>query len=288
MVAEETKTQGNGWAMVGVIAFLAVCCILGFVFFRSPGALFFFILMPLLGVSLFLAFGFFTVEPNMAVVLLLLGKYQGTEKETGFRWTNPLYTKKKISLRARNFDSDKLKVNDKKGNPIEISAVVVWCVHDTAKAVFEVEDFVQYVHIQSESALRHLATIYPYDTYETEDEISLRSSIDEVSEALKIEIQDRTRAAGVEIVEARINHLSYATEIAQAMLRRQQAEAIISARQKIVEGSVGMVEIALERLKREGVVEFDEERKANMVNNLMCVLCSEEATQAVINTGSLY
>ena len=246
------------------------------------------LLSTLLVITAIMCAGFFTVEPNKAAVLLLFGKYMGTEKETGFRWANPLYSKRKVSLRIRNFESDKLKVNDKKGVPIEISAVIVWCVEDTAKAVFEVDDFVKYVHIQSESALRHLATIYPYDTYETDDELSLRSSIDEVSEALKQEIQDRTRATGVEIVEARINHLSYATEIAQAMLRRQQAEAIISARQKIVEGSVGMVEIALERLQREGVVEFDEERKANMVNNLMCVLCSEEATQPIINTCSLY
>jgi regulator of protease activity HflC (stomatin/prohibitin superfamily) len=286
MVTEETKIQFGGWAVVFVIALLTVCSISGFIYFKSPGALVLCVL--LLGAALFMSFGFFTVEPNMAMVLLLFGKYQGTEKETGFRWTNPLYSKKKISLRARNFDSDTLKVNDKKGNPIEISAVIVWCVKDTAMALFEVEDFVEYVHIQSESALRHLATIYPYDTYETEDEITLRSSIDEVSDALKIEIQDRAQGAGVEIVEARINHLSYATEIAQAMLRRQQAEAIISARQKIVEGSVGMVEIALERLQRDGVVEFDEERKASMVSNLMCVLCSEEATQPIINTGSLY
>ena len=246
------------------------------------------LLSTLLVIAGIMCAGFFTVEPNKAAVLLLFGKYMGTEKETGFRWANPLYSKRKVSLRARNFDSDKLKVNDKKGVPIEISSVIVWRVNDTAKAVFEVDDFVKYVHIQSESALRHLATIYPYDTYETDDELSLRSSVDEVSEALKQEIQDRTSAAGVEIVEARINHLSYATEIAQAMLRRQQAEAIISARQKIVEGSVGMVEIALERLQRDGVVELDEERKANMVCNLMCVLCSEEATQPIINTGSLY
>ncbi|MBN1290482.1 MAG: SPFH domain-containing protein [Candidatus Latescibacteria bacterium] len=286
MTSEKTQAQFDGWAVLGVILLLVICCIGGLKVFRSPGAIVSFV--GLFIFDIFLTAGFFTVEPNEGIVLLLFGKYKGTEKKTGFRWANPLYRKKKISLRVRNFDSDKLKVNDKKGNPIEISAVVVWRVKDTAMAVFEVDDFLNYVHIQSESALRHCATIYPYDTYETEDEISLRSSIDEVSEALKIEIQDRTAAAGVEIIEARINHLSYATEIAQAMLRRQQAEAIIAARQKIVEGAVGMVEIALDRLQKNNVVEFDEERKANMVSNLMCVLCSEEATQPIINTGSLY
>lgn len=286
MITERKKTQYNGWNALGTILLIVVCSIAGLFLFGSLGANVLCVgLIILSGLSIY---GFFTVEPNEGVVLLLFGKYKGTERETGFRWANPLYKKKKISLRVRNFDSDKLKVNDKKGNPIEISVVVVWRVEDTAKAVFEVDDFLNYVHIQSESALRHCATVYPYDTYETDDEISLRSSIDEVSEALKIEIQERTTTAGVEIIEARINHLSYATEIAQAMLRRQQAEAIIAARQKIVEGSVGMVEIALERLQREGVVDFDEERKANMVSNLMCVLCSEEATQPIINTGSLY
>ena len=286
MIAENNQAQFNGWTVLGVILLIVVCCIGGLIIFRSPVAIV--SLVGLLIFAIFLTAGCFIVEPNEGIVLLLFGKYKGTEKETGFRWANPLYRKKKISLRVRNFDSDKLKVNDKKGNPIEISTVVVWRVSDTAKAVFEVDDFLNYVHIQSESALRHCATIYPYDTYENEDEISLRSSIDEVSEALKIEIQDRTAAAGVEIIEARINHLSYATEIAQAMLRRQQAEAIIAARQKIVEGAVGMVEIALDRLQKNNVVEFDEERKANMVSNLMCVLCSEEATQPIINTGSLY
>ncbi len=286
MVNEKHKKQFNGWSIFIIDLLVMTAGILGVVFIHSPLSI---VLSTLvIVVSSFILAGFFVVEPNQAVVLLLFGKYVGTEREMGFRWANPFYTKKKLSLRARNFDSEKLKVNDKKGNPIEISTVVVWRVNDTAKAVFEVDDFLDYVHIQSESALRHLATAYPYDTYETDDEISLRSSIDEVSESLKVEIQERTASAGVEILEARINHLSYATEIAQAMLRRQQAEAIIAARQKIVEGSVGMVEIALARLQKEGVVELDEERKANMVSNLMVVLCSEEATQPIINTGTLY
>ncbi|MBK8944585.1 MAG: SPFH domain-containing protein [Ignavibacteriae bacterium] len=245
-----------------------------------------------LGIILFLLsfllyFGFFTVEPNEAIVLILFGKYVGTEKTVGFRWANPFYTKKKISLRVRNFDSEKLKVNDQKGNPIEISAVVVWKVDDTAEAVFEVDDYLNYVHVQSESAIRHLATSYPYDNSEG-NELSLRSSIDIVSEHLQKEIHERVSAAGVTVLEARINHLAYSPEIAQAMLQRQQAEAIIAARQKIVEGAVSMVEMALERLKKQNVIDLDEERKANMVSNLMVVLCSDRATQPVINTGSLY
>jgi regulator of protease activity HflC (stomatin/prohibitin superfamily) len=227
------------------------------------------------------------VEPNEAVVLILFGKYIGTEKFVGFRWANPFYTKRKISLRVRNFDSEKLKVNDKKGNPIEISAVVVWKVEDTAEAIFEVDDYLNYVHVQSESAIRHLATSYPYDDSEGE-ELSLRSSIDVVSEHLQKEIHERVSAAGVVVLEARINHLAYSPEIAQAMLQRQQAEAIIAARQKIVEGAVSMVEMALERLRDQNVVDLDEERKANMVSNLMVVLCSDRATQPIINTGSLY
>lgn len=238
-------------------------------------------------ISFILFFGFFTVEPNEAIVLILLGKYVGTEKNIGFRWANPLYTKKKISLRVRNFDSEKLKVNDQKGNPIEISAVVVWKVTDTAEAVFEVDDYLNYVHVQSESAIRHLATSYPYDNSEG-NEMSLRSSIDEVSEHLQKEIHNRVSAAGVTVLEARINHLAYSPEIAQAMLQRQQAEAIIAARQKIVEGAVSMVEMALERLKQQNVIDLDEERKATMVSNLMVVLCSDRATQPVINAGSLY
>ncbi|MFC1541028.1 SPFH domain-containing protein [Candidatus Latescibacterota bacterium] len=286
MLTEKVQTQFNGWTVLTVIIILLISGIAGMWIFMGSLKVIPFLLFIV--ISIITASGFFTVEPNEAAVLMLLGKYKCTERETGFRWANPLYKKKKVSLRIRNFDGEKLKVNDKNGNPIIISAIFVWRVQDTAKAFFAVDDFTKYVFIQAESALRHLATIYPYDCYETENEISLLSSIDEVSEALKKEIQERTLPAGVEIVEARINHLSYATEIAQAMLRRQQAEAIIAARKKIVDGSVGMVEIALERLQKDGLVELDEDRKANMVSNLMVVLCSEEATRPIINTGSLY
>ena len=230
--------------------------------------------------------GLIIVNPNEAKVLLLFGKYKGTVKESGWWYVNPFYSKNRISLRVRNFETERLKVNDLDGNPVEIAAVVVWKVVDTAEASFEVDDYVHYVHVQSESALRHLATHYHYDTAEAE--ISLRGSTDPGAEKLREEIQARLEKAGVEVVEARISHLAYAPEIAEAMLRRQQAGAIIAARQKIVEGAVGMVELALEQLSRQGIVELDEERKATMVSNLLVVLCSEHATQPVVNTGTLY
>lgn len=295
MSSEILKTQKNGWTALTVIIVLIIIAIAAFVYgiylsathILPEGPVTIVLAVLLLSFFGFLFNGFFTIEPNEAVVLLLFGRYQGTEKETGFRWTNPLYKKKKISLRARNFDSDKLKVNDKKGNPIEISAVIVWRVKDTAQATFDVENFLEFVHVQSESAIRHLATSYPYDNTGGE-KLSLRLSIDEVSDALSKEIQERVLAAGVMIDEARINHLAYAPEIAHAMLQKQQAEAIIAARKKIVDGAVGMVEMALHRLKDEKVIELDEERKANMVSNLMIVLSSDKAAQPVINTGSLY
>ena len=295
MTKEITKAQINGWTalfveiVLGAIAVYSV--VNGIILSKawdSSGAAFFIVGGIILAIFCIVCIGgFFTVEPNEAIVLLLFGNYKGTEKTSGFRFTNPLYSRKKISLRVRNFDSDKLKVNDKKGNPVEISAVVVWKVSDTAEAVFEVDDYLEYVHVQSESAIRHLATAYAYDDSEGE-KLSLRSSIDEVSEHLKKEIQERVGAAGVTVVEARINHLAYAPEIAQAMLQRQQAEAIIAARQKIVDGAVGMVEMALGKLKAEGIVELDEERKATMVSNLMVVLCSDKDAQPIINAGSLY
>ena len=295
MYKEIIKTQFNGWTILfsNILFFLISTAVFiygitiltkGFSF----GGYFLGLGIILLLLSILIFVGFFTVEPNEAVVLIFFGKYIGTERTMGFRWANPFYTKKKISLRVRNFDSEKLKVNDQKGNPIEISAVVVWKITDTAEAVFEVDDYLNYVHVQSESAIRHLATSYPYDNSEEENELSLRSSIDIVSAHLQKEIHERVRAAGVTVLEARINHLAYSPEIAQAMLQRQQAEAIIAARKKIVEGAVSMVEMALERLKNQGVIELDEERKANMVSNLMVVLCSDRATQPVINTGSLY
>ncbi len=231
--------------------------------------------------------GFFMVHPNQAKVLQLFGSYVGTAREPGLRWANPFYTKQAVSVRIRNFESGQLKVNDSSGSPIEIAAVVVWKVVDTAEAVFEVDDFEQFVSIQSEAALRNLATSYPYEAA-AEDETSLRSDPQKVAESLKKEIQDRLDKAGVEVIEARISHLAYAQEIAHAMLRRQQATAIIAARQKIVEGAVGMVEMALSELSRQEIVALDEERKATMVSNLLVVLCSEDGAKPVINAGSLY
>jgi regulator of protease activity HflC (stomatin/prohibitin superfamily) len=221
------------------------------------------------------------------VVLQLFGHYVGTARVEGLRWTNPFYSKKKVSLRVRNFETQRLKVNDLMGNPIEIGAIVVWQVVDTAEAVFEVDDYQNYVHVQSESALRSLATQYPYDAHE-EGVMSLRANILEIAEHLKTEIQDRLAKAGVKVIEARIGHLAYAAEIAAAMLQRQQASAIIAARQKIVDGAVGMVEMALARLAANNVVRLDEERKAAMVSNLLVVLCSERSTQPIVNTGSIY
>lgn len=232
-------------------------------------------------------FGFFVVQPNYAQVLQLFGRYVGSAKEAGLWWANPLYTKRRVSLRVRNFETGKLKVNDHNSNPIEIAAVVVWQVVDTAEAVFEVDDYDNYVHVQSEAALRGLANQYPYDAHE-EGQMALASHTAAVAEKLKGEIQDRLAKAGVRVLEARISHLAYAPEIASAMLRRQQASAIIAARQKIVDGAVGMVEQALLQLSQKEIVRLDEERKAAMVSNLLVVLCSEQATQPVVNAGTLY
>lgn len=243
--------------------------------------------MLLLIVDLTALAGLFTVEPNQGVVLTLFGQYVGTEKTPGLKWANPFYSKKKVSQRTRNFETTKLKVNDHDGNPVEIGAVVVWQVVDTAEAVFEVDNYENYVHVQSESALRNLATSYPYDAHQ-EGQMSLRGNTGEVAAHLKSEIEERLAKAGVKVLEARISHLAYAPEIAMAMLQRQQASAIIAARQKIVEGAVGMVEMALEMLNQKGVVQLDEERKAAMVSNLLVVLCSERASQPVVNTGTLY
>jgi regulator of protease activity HflC (stomatin/prohibitin superfamily) len=228
--------------------------------------------------------GLFTVSPNEAKVLQLFGNYMGTVREPGLRWVNPLYTKRGISLRVRNFESERLKVNDLAGNPIEIAAVVVWRVVDTAEALFHVDNYDNFVHVQSESALRSMALSYPYDAH-AEGEISLRGHTAEIAEHLKTEIQERLTKAGVEVLEARISHLAYAPEIAQAMLQRQQASAIIAARQKIVEGAVGMVEMALEMLSHQKIVELDNEKKAAMVSNLLVVLCSERGTQPVVHAG---
>ena len=251
------------------IGFLGLICILS---------------LPVVG---FLCAGFFTVNPNEGRVLQFFGRYIGTVQNPGLRWASPFYTKKRVSLRVRNFETSKLKVNDNRGNPIEIAAVVVWKVIDTAEAVFEVDDYINYVHVQSEAAVRNLATNYPYDAFE-ENEVSMVGHQPEISEHLKQENQDRLAKAGIEIIESRISHLAYSPEIAQAMLRRQQAAAVIAARRKIVEGAVGMVEHALGELAAKEVLELDEERKASMVSNLLVVLCSETETQPVVNTGSLY
>lgn len=231
--------------------------------------------------------GFFTLQPNEAAVLILFGAYRGTVLNSGFFFTNPFNRKLKISLRARNLNGEKLKVNEKRGNPIEIAAVVVWRVHDTAQALFDVDNYENYVKIQSESAVRHVASSYAYDDGEP-DEITLRGGADKVSDALTVELQERLAKAGVHVEEARLTHLAYAPEIAQAMLRRQQAEAVIAARQKIVQGAVSMVEMALNELSAKRVVNLDEERKAAMVSNLLVVLCGESEAHPVINTGTLY
>jgi regulator of protease activity HflC (stomatin/prohibitin superfamily) len=238
-------------------------------------------------VAVVMAGGFFTLQPNEAAVLILFGAYKGTVRDSGFFFTNPFNKKLKISLRARNLNGEKLKVNDKRGNPVEIAAVVVWRVRDTAQAVFDVDSYENYVKIQSESAVRHVASSYAYDEGEPH-EITLRGGSDEVAAALTRELQERLAKAGVHVEEARLTHLAYAPEIAQAMLRRQQAEAVIAARQKIVHGAVSMVEMALNELSAKKVVALDEERKAAMVSNLLVVLCGESEAHPVINTGTLY
>jgi len=238
--------------------------------------------------TILLALGYKILQPNHAAVLLLFGEYKGTIRDSGFWWVNPFYIKRTVSLRLRNLNGDKLKVNDKNGNPIEIAAVIVWHVEDTYDACFEVDDFNDYVCVQSDAALRHLASRYAYDNWEEEEVVSLRGHIDEVSDALKKELQERMDKAGVVIQEARLSHLAYAPEIAEAMLRRQQAGAVISARRKIVEGAVGMVRMALEQLSNEKVIEMDDERRAAMVTNLLVVLCSETNAQPVLNAGTLY
>lgn len=231
--------------------------------------------------------GLFLVNPNEYKVLQLFGEYAGTAKKPGLKWANPFYSKKKISVRVRNFETGKIKVNDKNSNPVDIGCVVVWKVVDTAEAMFSVDDFENFVHVQSESALRNLATGYPYDAH-VEGEKSLSGNIGEISDKLRTEIQDRLDKAGVRVLEARISHLAYAQEIAAAMLQRQQASAVVAARQQIVEGAVGMVETALEKLNERDVVHLDEDRKAVMVSNLLVVLCSDRHTQPVVNTGSLH
>ncbi|MCL1526760.1 SPFH domain-containing protein [Xanthomonas nasturtii] len=237
--------------------------------------------------GIFILAGLYTLEPNQAAVLSLFGKYVGTVKDAGLRWNVPFYAKRRVSQRVRNFESGRLKVNELDGSPIEIAAVIVWQVLDASEAVYNVDDYESFVHIQSEAALRAMATSYPYDQHE-DDQISLRSHPAEISEQLKRHLDERLTQAGVDVIEARISHLAYAPEIAQAMLQRQQANAVIAARTRIVAGAVGMVEMALSELQKNGVVQLDEERKAHMVSNLLTVLCSDRGIQPVVNAGSLY
>ncbi|MFT4249529.1 MAG: SPFH domain-containing protein [Pseudomonas sp.] len=243
--------------------------------------------IPVVAAGIFFLVGLYTVQPNQAAVLSLFGKYVGTVKDNGLRWNSPFYAKKKVSQRVRNFESGRLKVNELDGSPIEIAAVIVWQVVDASEAVYNVDDYESFVHIQSESALRAMATSYPYDAHE-DGQLALRSHAAEISQHLKDELAERLADAGVQVIDARISHLAYAPEIAQAMLQRQQANAVIAARTRIVAGAVGMVEMALAELQKSGVVELDEERKAHMVSNLLTVLCSDRGTQPIVNAGSLY
>jgi regulator of protease activity HflC (stomatin/prohibitin superfamily) len=286
METQEIKTTAlSGWLVLCVLLVAVAAMILSIVVTQHPATVIFCIFcLPFLIVA---CIGFFTLQPNMAAVLVLFGKYKGTVTKSGFCWANPFLKKIKVSLRARNLNGERIKVNDNRGNPIEIAAVVVWSVADTAKAVFDVDSYKDFVTVQSEAALRHLASAYSYDTFEDEDR-SLRGNMDEVSKALQAELQARIARAGVLVDEARLSHLAYAQEIAGAMLQRQQAEAIVAARTRIVEGAVGMVEMALEHLDQKGMVQLDDERRAAMVSNLLVVLCGDKAAQPVVNTGTLY
>jgi hypothetical protein len=286
MLKEKVITGLSGWIMVAVLIAGGIAGVLALVSVE-PAPATIAVIVALVVVDVICWRGLTVVNPNTARVVLLFGRYQGTIKIAGLRWVNPFTVRRFVSLKVRNFESSKLKVNDHIGNPIEIAAIVVWRVVETAEAMFEVNDYEHFVHVQSESAVRNLATTFPYDAHE-EGELSLRGSAAEVSQRLGQEIQERLSAAGVQVIEARISHLAYAPEIANAMLRRQQATAIISARQKIVEGAVGMVEMALEQLSAKRVVMLDEERKAAMVSNLLVVLCGDRDAQPVVNTGTLY
>ena len=289
MIRETERSAISGWVALPVLLVVLIGSTLGFInAVQEPVDAWMIVLWVLVWVVDFtLLTGLFVVNPNEAKVLQLFGRYEGTVKTPGLRWANPFFTKRRISQRIRNFETARLKVNDREGNPIDIAAVVVWRVVETAEACFEVDDYNNYVHVQSEAALRNLTTSYPYDTH-IDGQMSLRGNTAEVAAHLKTEIQDRLSKAGVEVIEARFSHLAYAAEIAAAMLQRQQAGAIIAARQRIVEGAVGMVEMALEMLNKKNIVQLDDERKATMVSNLLVVLCGERAAQPVVNTGTLY
>jgi len=287
MIKEIERKYASGYLAVGLLPLLLLADIWVFVTALQTLSIVMGVFSILTAIVLLVCVaGFFMVHPNQARVLTLFGTYVGSARETGLRWANPFYAKQAVSLRIRNFDCDSLKVNDSSGNPIEIAAVVVWKVVDSAEAVFEVDDYISFVQIQSEAALRNLATSYPYEAHD--GEVALRSNPQEIAEQLKMEVQDRLDKAGVKVIEARISHLAYAPEIASAMLKRQQAQAIVAARRQIVDGAVGMVKMALDELKKQDVIELDDERKAAMVSNLLVVLCGEENAQPVLNTGSLY
>ncbi|MEO0552561.1 MAG: SPFH domain-containing protein [Bacteroidota bacterium] len=282
MNVEKENNPISGYLMLAVVFILFAVPIFALIVFKNP--------IPTLGllISLILTPGFFYVNPNGSRVLVLFGDYKGTVKRNGFFWVNPFYVKKKISLRARNFDSERIKVNDKVGNPILIGVILVWKVENTYKAAFEVDDYENFVRIQSDAAVRKLAGRYPYDNFEDgEAEITLRSGLDEVNHALEETLSQRLEIAGINVIEARIGYLAYASEIAGAMLRRQQATAIVAARHKIVEGAVSMVDMALEQLSEKDIIELDEERKAAMVSNLMVVLCADKDITPVVNSGTL-
>ena len=284
MTQEKNLKTPSGYLMLFILLIFIVTIIYG-ITQGNP-----FIILPTIFLMIITIPGFFLVNPNTSKVILLFGKYIGTVKENGFYWANPFYRKRSISLRASNFDSERVKVNDKLGNPIMISTILVWRVKDTFKAAFDVDNYENFVRVQSDAAVRKLASLYPYDNFQDEgspEEITLRASVNEVSEALEEELSERLAMAGIEVLEARIGYLAYAQEIANAMLKRQQATAIVAARHKIVEGAVSMVEMALEELNKKGIVELDEERKAAMVSNLMVILCSDKEVAPVLNTGTL-
>ncbi len=280
---KEIKSSSGYIALVGLVVLIAVA-IASLVFRLFPITA-----IAAIGAIMMLP-GFFFINPNGSRVMTLFGDYKGTVKENGFYWANPFYTRKQISLRARNFDSERVKVNDKLGNPVMISVILVWKVRNTFKAAFEVDNYENFVRVQTDAAVRKMAGSYPYDDWEDSDDykITLRSGMNEVNKALEDELSERLEIAGIEVLEARIGYLAYAEEIASSMLKRQQATAIIAAREKIVEGAVGMVENALSQLSDKGIVEFDQDKKATMVSNLMVVLCSDKEVTPVVNTGSLY
>lgn len=281
-IMEKISKPQSGYRMLLVVLLTLALAIFAFtgkaLLLAFPLSLAFFLLLP----------GFFIVEPNKAMVLLLFGSYKGTVKADGFFWVNPFMTKKKISLRVRNFENKPLKVNDKIGNPVMVGTIVVWQVEDTFKASFDVDDYENFVHLQADAAVRKMAGTYPYDNFEDEHaEVTLRSGVEDVNRSLEDEISDRLQHAGINVIEARISHLAYSSEIASAMLQRQQATAIVAARRMIVDGAVGMVEMALEDLKIKGIIDFENEKKAAMVSNLMVVLCSDKNASPVVNVGTL-